>query len=66
MKYRVLDVVGDGAETEVETRTPEEAAHLVLGERLVRGTTGMNLLRAKVYFNSGDSLTLVKLYQPKA
>ena len=65
MKYRVLDVSGVVMETELDARTPEDAAQLV-GHRLVRGTTGGNILRAKVYWTSAnEQLTLVKLYEPK-
>jgi len=66
MKYRVLDVSGVVMETELDARTPEDAAQLVIGHRLVRGTTGGNILRAKVYWTSAnEQLTLVKLYEPK-
>lgn len=66
MKYRVLDVSGAITETELDARSPEDAAQLVIGHRLVRGTTGSNVLRAKVYWTStNEQLTLVKLYEPK-
>jgi hypothetical protein len=50
------------ADSEVMADTPEQAALLVLGEVLVRGSPKPAGLRARVYFQSGEGLTMVRLY----
>lgn len=59
--YQVVDCRREGKKTTIVARTPEEAAELVLGERLVRSGQAP-LLRAKVYFQGSEALTLVRLY----
>ncbi|MET3901391.1 hypothetical protein ABIB57_005362 [Devosia sp. UYZn731] len=50
------------AEIGVMADTPEHAARLVLGEHLVRGSPNPAELRARVYFQGGGGLTMVRLY----
>ena len=62
--FRVIDCRPDGGNAITQVaRTPEEAARLAIGERLVRsGQT--SLLRAKVYFESTGACSMVRLYSP--
>ena len=64
--YRVVDLrtrTDEPLEIMVgDARSPENAAHIALGEDLSRGGHSRNL-RARVYFqNPGSSLTMVRLY----
>ncbi|MET3900352.1 hypothetical protein ABIB57_004318 [Devosia sp. UYZn731] len=65
-EFRVVDYrteLVDLAGITVIAGTPEEAARLALGEDLVRGGNQRgNVVRAKVYVQGNDALTLVKLF----
>lgn len=50
------------AQIGVVASTPEQAARLVMGEDLVRGTRQSGSVRARVYSGVPGSLTMVRLY----
>lgn len=66
-KFRVIDV-RSGLENALElhvakAKSPEEAARLAIGERLVRSGRQTDL-RARVYFEQdGQPTTMVRLYR---
>ncbi len=53
-------------ESAVSAAMPEDAVYRLTGERLVRGKSGRraSVLRAKVYWDSLEGLSLVRLYNP--
>lgn len=66
VEYRVVDlatsVIDPGTRIVTSVSSPEAAAELALGVKLVRSGRKTDL-RARVYFqHSGDHLTMVRLY----
>jgi hypothetical protein len=67
-EFRVVDcraTLADPAELIVMADTAEHAARLAIGEDLVRGTSGgpgRNVLRARVYSQGTNGLSMVRLY----
>ncbi|MDB5538184.1 MAG: hypothetical protein JWP26_2522 [Devosia sp.] len=69
-QYRVVDCRSPIIQPDdhiVAADTPEQAARLVLGEDLVRGSQGNKMIRARVYSDSVSGIkTMVRLYAPVA
>ena len=66
-KFRIIDLRGasSGSERVVADQTPEGAASRVLNLRLVRAGSPSRLV-CKVYWRSGDTTNMVRLYEASA
>lgn len=69
IEYRVVDLrteVIDPEERIVTASKPEEAAEMVLGEKVARGNQRFAKPIARVYYQkAGQPLTMLRLYRAK-